>query len=265
MATEDYAQYAENFEFLKATLGDARFQAAVKQSVEDRAPSRMYSELGIASYGALVQRAAEWRQQSNTIAALKFAGGSVVLLGIVAVILASAHRQKSKHAARHSDADATGATATVEELLQARAQWLAPLGRPPRLLSADESAHATILWNNLARSPELLGSARRLQVVLAMRAQVGQSEWHLDYKCTNCYRWAVLLLPNDVSYEQYADGIRNWAKANRPSAQPLRIILRPYAVCLYCGNIYGADNFGNPWGPRPLDGAGQLCGPDMGA
>ncbi len=342
-ATEEYAQYAQNFQFLEDALGTAGFAAAVRDSIQNHDAELIYKGLGIASYAQLVTRANQWHEERNTADAQRFIGGGLALIVLLAVLIMVVNWLRSKPVlwerepaaempastvsvkppvsktparARPMPANVEQAARTMrpvtalspeiaaklgarvpprtaapaskplpeaavprvappiakpvpeavgqptppvseEPLAEAPAQWPAPApvttaARPPKTFSAEEIARVNAFWESLPNFPQLLGSEHRLQVVMKTRAQPGQTGWHLDYECPNCSRQSVMHLPNDLSYEQYAEGIRDLAKAKGKQPPPEEVIERPYAICLYCGMIFWGNRLGVLRAPLPI-------------
>ena len=64
---EDYEQYAANFKYLQAEMGEDRFLEVLKHSIEDINPSILYSGLGFSNYENFAVQARKWKKKQNLI------------------------------------------------------------------------------------------------------------------------------------------------------------------------------------------------------
>ncbi len=79
---QDYQQYAANFDFLEAKLGQARFLQLLKKSFDDMDPSMLYLQAGFSTYPAFAERAMEWRHRRDFITKTAIAAACIVPLVI---------------------------------------------------------------------------------------------------------------------------------------------------------------------------------------
>jgi hypothetical protein len=79
---QDYQQYAANFDFLEAKLGQAHFLQLLKKSFDDLDPAMLYQEAGFSTYPSFAVRAMEWKQRQDFITKTAIAAACVVPLVI---------------------------------------------------------------------------------------------------------------------------------------------------------------------------------------
>ena len=79
---QDYQQYAANFDYLQAKLGQARFLQVLKKSFDDKDPAMLYQQAGFSTYPALAVRALEWSQRRDFLTKTAIAAACIVPLVI---------------------------------------------------------------------------------------------------------------------------------------------------------------------------------------
>jgi hypothetical protein len=79
---QDYQQYAANFDFLQAKLGQPRFLQLLKKSFDDLDPAMLYQQAGFSTYSAFAVRALEWSQRRDFLTKTAIATACIVPLVI---------------------------------------------------------------------------------------------------------------------------------------------------------------------------------------
>jgi hypothetical protein len=133
------------------------------------------------------------------------------------------------------------------------------LARPPLLFPQVELANIERFWVTLLQNEHKLGSSYRVSFVLRCKTVLDRSGGQSPYKCTRCCRWAGLYLPQDITSEEYARDILS-SLPQGAQKSPRQTVKLPYAICLYCGKIYAADEHGVAADLRLLDRNGDYCG-----
>ena len=95
---EDYQQYAANFDFLEARLGEARFLQLVKQSFNEINPDMLYQELNFSNYDDFAVRARGWqkRQELLTKIAIGVACTVPFVMGLLAFFWRAGKEEQEK-------------------------------------------------------------------------------------------------------------------------------------------------------------------------
>jgi hypothetical protein len=79
---QDYQQYAANFDFLQARLGQRRFLQLLKQSFEATDADMLYRQAGFSSYAAFAVEAMQWSQRRDTLTKTAIAAACILPLVI---------------------------------------------------------------------------------------------------------------------------------------------------------------------------------------
>ena len=82
---QDYQQYAANFDFLEAKLGQARFLQLVKQSFDAMDPGMLYQDAGFSTYQDFAVRALAWKKRQDLLTRAAIGGACLVplILGLL--------------------------------------------------------------------------------------------------------------------------------------------------------------------------------------